>query len=1019
MKVKINIIVLILNFNHSIIKIGGSMIKSKRIVLFLIISIMALTSIFLLNRKKLSDNNDLINLTDLSEEFIENYFEKSKIIDKQDNKENILILTSKEKIKNNYGATEIIEAPNNQYILQYNNENDKNKALTNFNKNDDIVSVEENMIQEVVSTDYNSWGIEEMGLDYTSGIANKKELNNITVAIIDTGCNMSLFNANYPGKIIETYNELNPGSAMVDEYGHGTHIAGTIAEGTPSNVKILPVKVSSSKDIYTTDIINAINYIAYYEKADVINMSFGMYSYSDAEYQAIEAANQKNIITVAAAGNENTSSSFYPAAFDNTISITAVDNDLKKASFSNYGSTVTFAAPGDGITSINGTMSGTSMAAPHAASAVALLKSFNDELTLDNIVEILKENAIDLGAAGWDQKYGYGFINFKGTEFCDGTNCDDYNIFKDTESLPLVKIETLDTFTPLINYGSITNLMNAKINVYYSENGYYIKSLWQLEDVEIIGYNPYSYAIQTVTIKYNGKTTSLTVDNQNNNINGWEYQTVGSGTIKLTNILYYDNIPIKMYIPEEFDGYRVVSIDDELFMYNSITKVISLPTSLTAIGVNAFSNCKYLEELILPRSLTTIGTGAFNNIPNLTLWVYSDSYAKTYVVDNSLNYKTIDPYLVQVNLNQTEYKAFETVDTEELSITLKYQDNEVRTETIVNGYDIKYTNDNTSFRYGDLYFTISFENEIGEYIEKQVPVVVSKITPDIHFNSSGTIVRYDGSLHSINLSIISPSNAVVKYMDTNEEYTLDEVPKYDAIGSYLIKYKIYIDENYTEVLGEEILDIREYVVSDYEGVYDGNDHSINVDIDSLTYDIKYSINNTDYNLAELPKFKTVGEHTVNYKITCDECEDVLGSSKVKIYGIQGFDSTLTLKENILITKNNSFSNISNKVLTFSKSSLYKHYNSNNELATSDTTKTGDKIKITLNNSSDFEYQLAYLGDVNGNGNIDIIDYIRIMKDIMGTSKLSGVYYEAADMNRNSKIDIIDYIRIMKIIMEEE
>ena len=72
-----------------------------------------------------------------------------------------------------------------------------------------------------------------------------KELNDITVAIIDTGCDMNLFNKNYPGKIVETYNVLNPEDKMVDEDGHGTHIAGTIAEGTPSNVKILPIKVST------------------------------------------------------------------------------------------------------------------------------------------------------------------------------------------------------------------------------------------------------------------------------------------------------------------------------------------------------------------------------------------------------------------------------------------------------------------------------------------------------------------------------------------------------------------------------------------------------------------------------------------------------------------------------------------------------------------------------------------------------------------------------------------------------
>lgn len=80
--------------------------------------------------------------------------------------------------------------------------------------------------------------------------------------------------------------------------------------------------------------------------------------------------------------------------------------------------------------------------------------------------------------------------------------------------------------------------------------------------------------------------------------------------------------------------------------------------------------------------------------------------------------------------------------------------------------------------------------------------------------------------------------------------------------------------------------------------------------------------------------------------------------------------------------------------------------------------TGGKTKIYKNNELYVEYTNIIRGDVNGNATIDIIDYIRIMKDIMDTTKLTGVYIKAADVNQNGKIDIIDYIRIMKMIMEE-
>ena len=80
--------------------------------------------------------------------------------------------------------------------------------------------------------------------------------------------------------------------------------------------------------------------------------------------------------------------------------------------------------------------------------------------------------------------------------------------------------------------------------------------------------------------------------------------------------------------------------------------------------------------------------------------------------------------------------------------------------------------------------------------------------------------------------------------------------------------------------------------------------------------------------------------------------------------------------------------------------------------------TGGKTKIYKNNELYAEYTNIIRGDVNGNAAIDIIDYIRIMKDIMDIQKLTGVNIKAADVNQNGRIDIIDYIRIMKMIMEE-
>ena len=90
---------------------------------------------------------------------------------------------------------------------------------------------------------------------------------------------MDLFNASYQGKIESTYNLYNVGiyghDVMFDDLGHGTHIAGTIAEGTSNKVKILPIKVGDKRNLDHISVIEGINYITDDHKADVINMSFG------------------------------------------------------------------------------------------------------------------------------------------------------------------------------------------------------------------------------------------------------------------------------------------------------------------------------------------------------------------------------------------------------------------------------------------------------------------------------------------------------------------------------------------------------------------------------------------------------------------------------------------------------------------------------------------------------------------------------------------------------------------------
>ena len=496
-----------------------------------------------------------------------------------------------------------------------------------------------------------------------------------------------MFNENYPNKLLKTYDVISPNSEMVDSTGHGTHIAGTIAETTPSNVKIMSVNVSypNKSTFYISDLINAINYVVNDKNADVISLSIGGLgtrptSASDAFYQSIESANQANIIFVASAGNDNTDAFHYPSSYDNTICVSAVDSHLEKAQFSNYGNDVTFSAPGFLIKSINlnssGVIkSGTSMSTPHVSSAVAILKSFNKDLTLNDTISLLKKYAIDIGDDGFDILYGYGVVNFNDAVFCSqDVICDEYNVFEDNDIniLKTKKIESNGKFIAKYNYGSISNIVDAEIKLYYTDDDYYIKTLSQLiNDIDIIGYAPYDYSNQKVIIKYKGLETILEVDNTNL-MDGWKYEEVDNNiylndmfctVYPLGNQTYSSTFyPQVIYVPSKIDNKDIYSIDDNFFMnivdrFDINAKRFYISPGIKNIGKNVFSinyniysNVSYKNsyyklpflEVVLPDSIEYIDDSAFKmekisgvlqSRSNMLFYVYKDSYAYNYAIN--------------------------------------------------------------------------------------------------------------------------------------------------------------------------------------------------------------------------------------------------------------------------------------------------------------------------------------------------------------------------------------------------
>lgn len=234
-------------------------------------------------------------------------------------------------------------------------------------------------------------------------------------------------------------NECGSGIPASNSSWHGTHVAGTIAAATNNSkgvagiaygAKISPVRVLGKCGGYDSDIIDAITWAsggtvsgvpANSNVAKVINMSLGGDgACSSATQSAINAAVNRGTTVVVAAGNESDNvANHNPGNCNNVISVAATNRSGAKASYSNFGSLVDISAPG-GQTSTgtaNGILStlnsgtrtassesyayyqGTSMATPHIAGLVALMKSANTSLTPAQIETAVKNNARALPGA--------------------------------------------------------------------------------------------------------------------------------------------------------------------------------------------------------------------------------------------------------------------------------------------------------------------------------------------------------------------------------------------------------------------------------------------------------------------------------------------------------------------------------------------------------------------------------------------------------------------------------------------
>ena len=261
----------------------------------------------------------------------------------------------------------------------------------------------------------------------------------VKIAVIDSGADTSA--PDIAGKAPQTWSVLSRSHRVRDTLGHGTFVsslaAGSVDDGVGvagfgGDAKLLVVQ-AIGKDGYITDVDEAAGIVyAVNHSAKIINLSIGGPQTSWIERRAIRYAARHGVLLVAAAGNEHEQGNpvEYPAALLRRgigLAVGATRIDGTRAPFSNTGSYVSLAAPGENVFAAEsadsdwpraqpswsspgyyGWASGTSFAAPEVAGAAALVWGANPGLTAGQVAWVLKESA---SGSGWNPELGWGRLD--------------------------------------------------------------------------------------------------------------------------------------------------------------------------------------------------------------------------------------------------------------------------------------------------------------------------------------------------------------------------------------------------------------------------------------------------------------------------------------------------------------------------------------------------------------------------------------------------------------------------------
>lgn len=600
----------------------------------------------------------------------EEYIEESNEADFSEYEEKYEFQTSRLIVRSNkpidmYGAEDCAMFDENTYILQYANPKLAEKAYNKYLDLDCVEFVEADSVFETCkisgtfkdinynsdNSNFDTYDINNyMEMPYpNTRVTEAKQymLDNqaacereVKVAVIDTGVDMN--HEAIKGRFVGGYDfvKMEKNQGGIDDYGHGTAVAGVIVDGTTPNVKIVSYRVGNDTQELSTSLITLALRKAIDDKIDVINMSFGSLSSSNFLASIIQEAHDNNIIMISVAGNDGLDidkNRYYPACDRYVIAVGAVGLANYIADYSNYGSDVMVYAFGNPITACSQNVNsakkyikvrGTSFACPVISAEAAMIRAMYPYESVDEIMGRIYQGTekpvLDIREQNGENKnlnnaYLVDFFNSLVMKTPTDIYSDIPEILIERISWDMYKITFKSTnekakFTYNITTESSSNIkMQSDDSFICTYESRIDKSLRRYIEV---------YAQSEKKLRSDFKNEMFIFGYSNNG-----FYCDDNGVVKCYEPDEYDGDPMNPVVPEMIETVIPTAIErwgkyftgKDKYDFESIT----CPESVKKIDGGVFWSLEQLKSVVAP-GVVSIGNQAFSFCPNLSYVEFGD-----------------------------------------------------------------------------------------------------------------------------------------------------------------------------------------------------------------------------------------------------------------------------------------------------------------------------------------------------------------------------------------------------------